>query len=201
MDKSIKDMAREMCDSEMLVKISGGIDLVATEGKYHFSCLSNYRNRYRTFCRAQAGSSVSSNSQEKARTFAELVMQHVENGIEKGVFVFKLADLHAAYEKRLEQLNITTSINRTRLKGELLDYFQKYGIQEQSDGKNVVLLFPKGMQELLQSSCILSECKSEASQIASVAMIIRREMFQNESKFKFGGHFPKNCRYLIALSF
>ncbi len=29
MDKSIKDMAQEMCDSEMLVKISGGVDLVA----------------------------------------------------------------------------------------------------------------------------------------------------------------------------
>ena len=29
----------EMCDSEMLVRISGGIDLVAIEGKYHLSCL------------------------------------------------------------------------------------------------------------------------------------------------------------------
>ncbi len=58
----------------------------------------------------------------------------------------------------MEQLNITTSINRTRLKGELLDYFHKYGIQEQSDGKNVVLLFPKGMQEILQSSCCRIFC-------------------------------------------
>ena len=37
MDKTIRDMANEMCDSELLVKISGGIDLVAIEGKYHLS--------------------------------------------------------------------------------------------------------------------------------------------------------------------
>ena len=34
----IRDMAQEMCDSEMLVKISGGIDLVAIEGRYYLSC-------------------------------------------------------------------------------------------------------------------------------------------------------------------
>ena len=45
--------------------------------------------------------------------------------------------------------NIHTSINRSRLKGELLDFFQKYKIQEQSDGKHIILLFPKGMQEIL----------------------------------------------------
>ncbi len=141
MDKSVKDMAQEISDSEMLVKIFGGVDLVAIEGKCHFSCLTNYRNRYRAFCRAQT--SQSSNSLEKqlkAQAFAQLVM-HFENDIEKGTCVFKLADLHASYEEHMEQLNITTSINRTRLKGELLDYFQKYGIQEQSDGKNVVLRF------------------------------------------------------------
>ena len=35
-------MAQEMCDSKMLVKISGGIDLVTIEGKYHLSCLIKY---------------------------------------------------------------------------------------------------------------------------------------------------------------
>ncbi len=124
---------------------------------------------------------------------------HVENDIEKGTCVFKLADLHASYEEHMEQLNITTSINRTRLKGELLDYFQKYGIQKQSDVKNVVLLFPKGMQEILRSSCCLSECKSEAVQFASVAMIVRRAMFQNENKFIFQ-KIAKKIPYPIALN-
>ena len=54
MDKAIRDMANEMSDSDMLVKMSGGVDLVAIEGKYHLSCLTNYRNRYRAFLRAQS---------------------------------------------------------------------------------------------------------------------------------------------------
>ena len=45
MDKTIRNMANEMCDS----KLSGGIDLVAIEGKYHLSCLTNYRNCYCAF--------------------------------------------------------------------------------------------------------------------------------------------------------
>ena len=77
------------------------------------------------------------------------------------------------------------------MKGELLDFFQKYKIQEQSDGKHVILLFPKGMQEILLST---SQCKSEVVQLASVAKCIRNEMFQAESKFKFEGHFPSNCQ-------
>ena len=51
MEKTIRDMANEMCDSELLVKISGDIDLVAIEGKYHLSCLTNYRNLYCAFSR------------------------------------------------------------------------------------------------------------------------------------------------------
>lgn len=105
MDKTITDMANEMCDSELLVKISGGIDLVEIEGKYHLSCLTNYRNRYRAFC-AQSSSSQSSISakQAKARAFAELVMR-VESALEQGTHVFK-SELHAACENRLKKLNI-----------------------------------------------------------------------------------------------
>ena len=47
-DKSIKSMATEMSDHELLVKISGG-DLIALEAKYHLNCLTIYRNLYRTF--------------------------------------------------------------------------------------------------------------------------------------------------------
>ena len=39
-------MAMELDDTELLGRISGG-DCVAIEAKYHFSCLTDYRNRYR----------------------------------------------------------------------------------------------------------------------------------------------------------
>ena len=36
MDKVIRDMALEMGDTDLLVKLSGGMDIVAIEGKYYF---------------------------------------------------------------------------------------------------------------------------------------------------------------------
>jgi len=103
-------------------------------------------------------SSISLDKQAKARAFAELVML-VKNYIEKGTYEFKLAELHAAYKNHIQHLHVGTSINRTWLKEGLLDYFKKYGIQEQFDGNNVILLFPGGMQEILQNACLLSEYK------------------------------------------
>ena len=77
-------MANEMGDSDLLVKLSGGTDIVAIEGKYHLSCLTSYRNRYRTFLRAQYVSSQSSVCVKKARAraFAELVI-NMEGALEQ----------------------------------------------------------------------------------------------------------------------
>ena len=46
MDKVIRDMANGMGNTDLLVKLSGGMDSVVIEGKYHFSCLTNCRNCY-----------------------------------------------------------------------------------------------------------------------------------------------------------
>ena len=48
-------------------------------------------------------------------------------------------------------------------KGELLDYFKQYGIREQSDGRNVVLIFPTGMKTIVQNGCFPSHSTSDAS--------------------------------------
>ena len=193
MDKAIRDMANEMSDSDMLVKMSGGVDLVAIEGKYHRSCLTNYRNRnrYRAFLRAQSVTSQSSISSEqaKARAFAEQVM-YIESAIEEGTRAFKLAELHTAYESSL----INLSANRTRLKVELLEHFQEWGIQEQTDGKNIVLFFPEGMHSLLKNITLPSQLNSEALKLAAVAKLVRSEIFQGDESFKFDGNFPLDCQ-------
>ena len=53
-------MANEMGDTDLLVKLSCGMDIVAIEGKYHFSCLTNYRYRTVVLLHTQCGSSESS---------------------------------------------------------------------------------------------------------------------------------------------
>ncbi len=194
--KTIRDMASEMWDSELLIRLAGGIDLVAAEKKYHLSCLTKYRNRYRSFVRSQSASSKSSIvvKQAKARAFAELVM-HIESSLEEGIYVFKLTELHDRYENRSKKLHVDFSTNRTRLNEELTDYSKEHGIQEQSEGKNVILLFPEGMHSLLQNmSSLDSQINSETLQLASVAKIIRQEIFQEESNFRFGCKFPPNCQ-------
>ncbi len=117
MDKVIRDMASEMGDSDLLVKLSGGIDIVAIEGKYHISCLTKYCNRYRSFLCTQCAPLQSNVCMKKARAlvFTELVMD-IESALEEGVYVFKLIELHTTYERRLKTLNFDSSINRTQLK-------------------------------------------------------------------------------------
>ena len=145
------------------------MDIVAIEGKFHFSSVTNYRYRYhyRSFLHTHCVSSESSDYAQKtrARAFAELVMD-MEGALEEGIYVFKLAELHTTYESSLKTLNITSSINRTRLKRELMEHFQEHGMQEQSDGKQVVAAF-QGMHSLPPFSETCRYC--EATLIHRVA--------------------------------
>ena len=143
--KSINQMATAMGDQDLLVKLAGG-DLVAIEAKYHFNCLSKYRNRYRAHVRA--GTSVSNSqhsadSRAKAQAFAETIAD-IENMIEEGNQILKLTDLYAMYVKRSRKLGLDTSINKTRLKNNIIDHFLDAGIQEQTDRTNTLLIFPEG---------------------------------------------------------
>ena len=109
--------------------------------------------------------------------------------------MFKLEDLYSAYEKCISQFHIDVALNRTRLKEEILDHFQKYKIQEQSDGRHIILLFPEGMRALLQNTCLQSKLKSEAVQMARVAKLIHNAMFQTENKSNLKAIFQlTNCQ-------
>ena len=46
--QKIKDIATEMCDNEVLGKLSQG-DVVAADADYHLKCLVDYKNKYRSF--------------------------------------------------------------------------------------------------------------------------------------------------------
>ena len=86
LDQDIRRMATELQNSLLLARIRSG-DLVATETKYHFNCLSAFKNKYRSTQRAQTSSS---NSQEKevilAQVFAGLTL-YIEESIENGNYM------------------------------------------------------------------------------------------------------------------
>ena len=182
-------MAIEMSDRELLVKISGG-DLIALEAKYHLNCLTIYRNRYRTFSTQNAARQAS--KQARGRAFSEVVV-HIDDALSQGIYSFKLGELCTAYEQRIKYFISDATVNKTRFKCELLDYYKQYGIQEQTDGRHVILIFPKGMKTIVQNACFSSHCTSEASQLASVAKLLRSEISDMDN-FTFDGNFPYDCQ-------
>ena len=191
LDHELHKMAEELRDTSKMSKPVGG-DLVAIDAKYHNSSLTAYKKRYRSLMRTKA--SLHGSKVEKpllARAFTELV-SYIESIVESGSYIFKLSVLHRLDEDRLSSLRIEKSINKTRLKKQLMEHFS-LECQEQSDGKNCLLVFNEGLQKMLQDPINFCDFNSEAILTAKVVKIIRRDIFERES-FKFCGSFPCNCQ-------
>ena len=76
--------------------------------------------------------------------FVELA-SYVNKEVSSGKLLFKLWELQSLYESRLEGLGNAKSVNKTRLKERLLEYFKE--AQEQFDGRNIFLVFKEGMRK------------------------------------------------------
>ena len=128
----------------------------------------------------------------QATAFAELVC-YIESSVENGDYIFKLSNLHTLFNKdRLCSRGIEKDINKTRFKEQLLAHFS--GVcQEQSDGKNSLLVFNDGFQKLLKDTISYHDFDSEAILMARLAKIMSREIF-NCKPFQFSGEFPLKCQ-------
>ena len=58
----------------------------------------------------------------ESRAFVELT-SYIEMSVNAGTLLFKLSELHSLYVNRLEKLDIKKTINKTRLKEQLLQQF------------------------------------------------------------------------------
>ena len=189
-DDNVRRMAIELQDTALLTRIEGG-DLTALEAKYHLSCLTALRNRYRSLLRQrQCFSSDREEEKVEARAFVELI-NHVENSIENGTFCFKFSVLRQMFESRLHDLGITKEINKVRFKERVLNYFPN--AQEQNDGKNVILVFEEGMQQILKTSMECNNYQEDALTLMRAAKIVRNEVFSS-SGFIFNASFPVGCQ-------
>ncbi len=87
------NLSHELQDTLLLARISGG-DLVVIEAKYHYNCLSSYKNMYRSVQRANSDTGISKEDTIiRAQVFVELV-SHIEGMVENGIFIFELHELH-----------------------------------------------------------------------------------------------------------
>ena len=126
----------------------------------------------------------------KARALVEL-FTYVENCVEDGTFYFKFSVLHQLYEMRVRYLGVEKEINRSRFKEKVLAYFPQ--AQEQSDGKNKILVFEQGMQQMLKQATAC-DYEGDAVLLAKVAKIVRKEIASYKS-FSFDGKFPSGCQH------
>ena len=65
--------------------------------------------------------------------------------------------------------------------------------QEQSDGKNSLLVFNDGLQKLLKDTITYRDFDSEAILMAQLAKVMRQEIV-NCKPFQFSGEFPLKCQ-------
>jgi hypothetical protein len=189
-DENLKKMAKELNDTELIARMTGG-DLIALDGKYHLHCLTLLRNRHRSLKRQQEQEMAGYHKEQqiKARVLVEL-FTYVKNCVEDGTFFFKFSTLHQLYEKRLRDLGVQKEINRMRLKEKIMSHFSQ--AQEQSDGKNSILVFQQGMQQMLKNT-MANNYEDDALLLAKTAKLVRREI-DSYNGFHFDCHFSEGCQ-------
>ena len=126
----------------------------------------------------------------KARTFAELT-HHIEASAENGTFQLKLSNLHELYAARLHNPHVDKSVNKTRLKNHIVEYFHD-NIQGQTDGRNTVLVFNKGMEIILKDALKEHDYEAETFALVRTTRIIRSDVFDTPV-FRFAGEFSADC--------
>ena len=189
-DNNVKSMARDLQETDLLTRLEGG-DLIAKEAKYHLVCLVGLRNRHRSQSRHGSHDINIEEKKIQARAFIELIT-HIENAVEDGTFCFKFASLRQLYQARLADLGIRKEINKVRFKEQVLAHFPH--AQAQSDGKNLILVFEEGMQQMLKQA-FKCDYEGDALILAKAARIVREDMISSKaSGFTFNASFPTECQ-------
>jgi hypothetical protein len=160
-DSHVRKMATALNDVALLSKIAGG-DVVAIDGKYHVECLTGLRNRYRSYKRKQCATILCDEqfqlAMSESRAFTEL-LGYIDSRIDEGCLLFPLTELHSLFTARLQDLGICKEINKSRLKTKILEHF--LDAEQQTDGKNVVIVFKEAMRKLVKEALMDRDCDAE----------------------------------------
>ena len=186
LDANVKRAAEELQDLSLISKLSAG-DMIAQEAKYHKNCLTALYNKVRN---KMSKSDVLDSNEidiDCELAFAELLAYIDENRSEDTLTVFKLAELSALYQERLQQLgaSIEGRTHSTRLKTHLMAHYPD--MKAYTKGRNILLSFDADIGNALYNTH-----ENYASHFAQTARVIRKEIFSMSANF--GGSFKKNCQ-------
>ena len=87
-------------------------------------------------------------------------------------------------------MGVEKQINRPEFKKKVLAFFPE--AQKQCDGKNKILVFEKGMEQMLKQ-IVADDCESYAILLAKAAKIACKEIV-NYAGFHFDGSFLHGCQ-------
>lgn len=180
-DINLKQMSIDLQDDIVLRQI-GIYDSIAIKAKYHFHCMSTFRNRHRLHIQRNLSNGRTNSRQLKALAFVHLI-NIIEDGSNNGATLFQLTDLHNSYENKLREFGLEVSTNKTRLKNDLMEHFESQGMQEKMVGKSTVLFFPDGMKQILKEAIEEKDYIQNFVILSKAAKICRQDIFQNSNSF------------------
>ena len=195
-DARVRSFAYTLQDSKLIAKLSGG-DMIATEAKYHDTCMLTLFNRVKAVEKSCVTGASDQSVHNHSLAFAQLVEyinEHKRDSSTKPLF--KLADLVQKYTLRVQQLgeNVECRINSTRLKERLLAHIP--GLKAETEGKTVWLVFDKDIGTALSAACQF-DADLEALHLSNAAHIVRRDLFNfvdTGTSSAFSGMFAKDCQ-------
>jgi len=112
--------------------------------------------------------------------------------------MFALSDLHSLCTACLSAFGLAKTVNKTRLKTSLLEYFPQMKEQQQA-GRKTILIFSEGMKQIIHEAWTNKDYNEDARALSRVTKLLRDEIFTDDSsKFKFTDSFTTVSRKVSA---
>ena len=158
-DGNIKVGIQILQDYEIMARLPPGGDLMAADAVYHLQCLRTFNNRVRSKQREISRHSLVESRDGWFQALEEMYGE-INLGVAEGKKYFKLKDLRERLEEALEKRGYEASyVHHTRLKEAIIGRFP--GIREETDGKNVLFVFPDSMKDIMKATNTgIAECDS-----------------------------------------
>ena len=188
---TVRKAATEMGDSLLLTKLSEG-SLFARGACYHHQCLTEFRNRYRTFLASENPDTARLKDIESS-VLAQTMM-YIEESLAKSTDTdvatsIKLSDVRKFYDHSLARMTGKESnVNVTRLKDKILEL--ESDLQAVSDKKEIYISYKDDLAAALKYAS-----RSEVNDVVSLCRIVRKIKAElADRKQIFNGHFEENCQ-------
>lgn len=181
--KQIHDKAVVLGEARIIALLAEG-DLVAIEAKYHRNCYTGFNRRYDALCVQNTKS-----DDDVVKAEHEL-LQFIQEEVAAGQRIFALQDLTDMMAEQLEQHGIKKTVNRTRLKHMILENFPNL-TEEKGVRDKVYFVCSATARKII--SDVTQTPDEEARTLLLAASILRKDVLNHDSPFKFVGSFSSDC--------